>query len=103
MPSRSVSPLTASSVANRVAVSTPLRTASSLAVMGLLLNRYRPRRRRDPGRRPGSPDGTGGTSVPTTDLRHPCSARTAGGTLDGVTTVGPAKGAEVTAREAEIL
>src|SRR5215831_6192225 len=39
----------------------------------------------------------------TTTSGHPYSMRTAGGTLDGVTTAGPVRGAEVTAREAEIL
>src|SRR5215216_4874339 len=64
-----------------------------------------------PGR--GSPCGTVGTSVVTTDLRHRYLARTSlsaegsyrdpacGTTLVGVTTV--ARGAEVTAREAEVL
>src|SRR6266536_2866529 len=99
----SVSPFTASSVANRVAVSTPLRTGLSVVVMDLLLN-----------------SGCSGATDSLPDeirrsgpLAHPwppricrhgaCHGRLNWSTLERVTTASRARSSDVTAREAEVL
>src|SRR5690242_20544083 len=101
------SPFTASSVANRVAVSTPLRTGFSAMVMISPLvvapgDRFGSVRFAVRGRRH---IGTGHGSTDIGDHYRWPTGRDGGRrtTLGDVTTAGAAKNAEVTAREAEVL